>query len=87
MQRIETVADVNKNGLLTIALPVNIRPGKHHIVLVIDEALSEENIEPLDHAQQLMQMAGRVSAFKTIDDPVKWQQQQRDEWKRDWDKS
>ena len=68
-------------------ISAHIRPRKHHIALVIDEALSESNIEPVDHAQQLMQMAGQVSAFKTIVDPVLWQQQQRDEWKRDWDKS
>lgn len=82
MQHIETVADVNQNGFMTIALPAHIRPGKHHILLVIDEALSEDNIESLDHAPQLMQMAGRISAFKTIDNPVLWQQQ-RDEWQRD----
>jgi len=87
MQHIETVADVNQNGFVTIALPAHIRPGKHHILLVIDEALSENNIEPVDHAPQLMQMVGRISAFKTIDNPVLWQQQQRDEWQRDVDKS
>lgn len=87
MQHIETIADVNQNGIVSIALPAHIRPGKHHILLVIDEALSEDNIEPIDHAQQLMQMAGQISAFKTIDDPVLWQQQQRDEWQRDWDRA
>ncbi|MDP2902063.1 MAG: hypothetical protein Q8N96_03000 [Methylovulum sp.] len=86
MQHIETVADVNQNGFVTIALPAHIRPGKHHILLVIDEALSEDNIESVDHAAQLMKMAGRISAFKTIDNPVLWQQQQRDEWQRDGDK-
>ncbi len=83
MQHIETVADVNQNGIITIALPANIRPGKHHILLVIDEALIEANTQIADHAPKLMQMAGRVSAFAAIDDPVLWQQQQRDEWRRD----
>ena len=40
MQHIETVVDVNQNGIVTIALPANIRPGKHHVLLVIDEALT-----------------------------------------------
>ena len=83
MQRIETIAEVNQNGLMTIALPSHIRAGKHHIVLVIDEILSEDNVSPIDHSEQLMQMAGRISAFKSINDPVLWQQQQRDEWNRD----
>lgn len=87
MQHIETVADVNQNGYVTIALPAHIRPGKHHILLVIDEALSEDDSQSVDHAPKLMQMAGRVSAFAAIDDPVLWQQQQRDEWRRDEDKS
>lgn len=83
MQQIETIAEVNQNGLMTITLPAHIRAGKHHIVLVIDEALSEDNVTPIDHSEKLMQMAGRISAFKNIDDPVLWQQQQRDEWNRD----
>lgn len=83
MQHIETIAEVNQNGLMTIALPANIRAGKHHIVLVIDEALSEDNALPIEHSEKLMQMAGRVTAFKSIDNPVLWQQQQRDEWNRD----
>jgi hypothetical protein len=87
MQHIETVADVNQNGYVTIALPAHIRPGKHHILLVIDEALSEDDSQSVDRAPKLMQMAGRVSAFAAIDDPVLWQQQQRDEWRRDEDKS
>lgn len=87
MQHIETVADVNQNGYVTIALPAHIRPGKHHILLIIDEALSDDDSQSVDHAPKLMQMAGRVSAFAAIDDPVLWQQQQRDEWRRDEDKS
>jgi len=87
MQHIETVAEVNQNGIITITLPANIRPGKHHVFLVIDEALTEDNAQLVDHAPKLMQMAGRVSAFAAIDDPVAWQQQQRDEWRRYEDKS
>ena len=59
MQHIETIADVNQNGYVTIALPAHIRPGKHHILLVIDEAPNEDDNQSDDHAPQLMQMAGR----------------------------
>ncbi len=85
MQHIETIADVNQNGYVTIALPAHIRPGKHHILLVIDEAPNEDDNQSDDHAPQLMQMAGRVSAFTAIADPVLWQRQQRDEWRRNGD--
>lgn len=88
MQSIETIAEVNQQGLMTIVLPRHISPGKHRIVLVIDDAdNNEDKIESIDHTQRLMQMAGRISAFNSIDDPVLWQQQQRDEWNRSWDKS
>lgn len=33
-------------------------------------------------APQLMQTAGQVTAFNTLDDPVDWQRQQCDEWER-----
>ena len=82
MHHIETV-DVNQSGIVTIALPADILPGKHHILLVIDEAICEEDTQRVDHAPKLMQMAGRVSAFATIEDPVAWQQQQREEWQRE----
>lgn len=85
MLSIETVAEVNQQGLMTISLPRHISPGMHRIVLVVDDIISEN--KKVDNALQLMQMAGQISAFNTISDPVLWQQQQRDEWNRDWDVS
>ncbi len=83
MQSIETVVNVNQERIITIALPHDISPGKHRVVLVIDDAPSEDKSASIDDALQLMQMAGKVTAFNAIDDPVAWQQQQRDEWERD----
>lgn len=81
MQSIETVVNVNQERIITIVLPRDISPGKHRVVLVIDDATSEESVS-VDNAPQLMHMAGKVTAFNTIEDPVAWQQQQRDEWER-----
>ena len=83
MQSIETVVNINQEGIVTIALPRDIIPGKHRIVLVIDDALSDDKSASIDDAPQLMRMAGQVTAFNTIEDPVLWQQQQRNEWERD----
>ena len=84
MQSIETVVNINEDGIVTIALPRDIIPGKHHIVLVIDDVLSDDKSASIDDAPQLMGMAGQVTAFNTIEDPVAWQQQQqhRNEWER-----
>ncbi len=83
MQSIETVVNVNQERIITIALPHDISPGKHRIVLVIDDAISDDKSASIDDAPQLMRMAGQVAAFNIITDPVAWQQQQRDEWERD----
>jgi hypothetical protein len=82
MQSIETVVDVNQEGIITIALPRDITSGKHRIVLVIYDELSADKPESIDDAPQLMRMAGQVVAFNTIEYPIDWQQQQRDEWRR-----
>lgn len=82
MQSIETVVNVNQERIITIALPHEISPGKHRVVLVIDDATSDDKSASIDDAPRLMQMAGKVAAFNAIEDPVAWQQQQRDEWER-----
>jgi hypothetical protein len=46
MRTIETTATVTENGVLTINLPHDVPPGKHAVVVVIDEAPIER--EPLD---------------------------------------
>ncbi len=83
MQSIETVVNVNQDHIITIALPHDISPGKHRVVLVIDDATSDDKPASIDDAPRLMQMAGKVAAFNAIEDPVAWQQQQREEWERD----
>ena len=42
MTTIEAVAPVAQNGILQITLPTNILPGKHRVVVVIEEEITEE---------------------------------------------
>ncbi len=42
MTTIEAVATVAQNGILQITLPTNILPGKHRVVVVIEEEITEE---------------------------------------------
>lgn len=37
MKTIETTAIVTPEGMMTVQVPLDIPPGKHHVVLVIDE--------------------------------------------------
>ncbi len=37
MRRIETVATVTHDGMLTIPIPADVRPGPHTVIVEIDE--------------------------------------------------
>lgn len=40
MLTIETIAEISKKGILHLRIPQNIEPGKHKVVVVIDERAS-----------------------------------------------
>lgn len=40
MLTIETMAEITKEGILHLKMPQSIKPGKHKIVVVIDEGAS-----------------------------------------------
>jgi len=40
MLTIETMAEISKEGVLYLKMPQSIKPGKHKIVVVIDEGAS-----------------------------------------------
>jgi hypothetical protein len=65
--------DVPPSRDVTIRLPENIQPGKHKLVVVVDESISKEQQPNLDA------FSGSVSAFSGID-AVALQRQWRDEW-------
>jgi hypothetical protein len=37
MRTIETTATVNEDGTLVVAVPPDVRPGRHRVVVVIEE--------------------------------------------------
>ena len=39
MKTIETTATVSSNGTLTVNIPVEIEPGQHRILVIVDEAV------------------------------------------------
>jgi hypothetical protein len=45
MRTIETTATITPDGQLILQIPADISPGKHRIVLVIEEQLEEESEE------------------------------------------
>jgi len=47
MQTIQAIATVNHNGELTLRIPRGIPPGRHQVVLVIDEKLVQVPDRPL----------------------------------------
>jgi len=70
--------EVQPNGALLIQLPEEVRPGKHKIVLVIDEAASAKPAVE-SNAEALMSFAGRMSSFAGING-LEYQRQAREEW-------
>jgi hypothetical protein len=49
MRTIETTAVVTEDGKLTLTLPPDIAPGKHQVVIVLEEQVSVKNTRrPLD---------------------------------------
>jgi hypothetical protein len=47
MKTIETEAEVSRHGELTIRLPLTIAPGRHAVVVVVDESPSNGRRERL----------------------------------------
>jgi hypothetical protein len=65
--------------LVTFKLPETVRPGRHELVVVIEEDRPSP-IKTASDAQALMQFAGSVAAFKQIDG-IEYQRKARAEWK------
>jgi len=47
MRTIETTAVVTRDGQLTITLPSDVTPGKHQVVIIIEEQVSVKDDRPL----------------------------------------
>ncbi|HEY4697053.1 MAG TPA: hypothetical protein VIH29_03485 [Gallionella sp.] len=70
--------EVMPDRLVTFKLPETVLPGRHELVVVIEEGESGR-IKADSNAQALMQFAGTVAAFKQVDG-VEYQREVRAEW-------
>jgi len=70
--------EVLQDRLVTIKLPETVCPGKHELVIVLEENAADENVEDT-HVKKLMQFAGSVTAFNGVDG-VEYQKKVRSEW-------
>ena len=58
--------EVKPDRVVTFKLPETVLPGRHELVVVIEEG-ETGRIKTDSNAQALMQFAGSVAAFKQID--------------------
>jgi len=75
---------MQSNTLDLSQLPLPLRQELIDFYQFLIEKHVKSQTYTIDNSQQLMQLAGKISAFKMINDPVAWQQQQRNEWDREW---
>ncbi len=55
------------------------------IVLIQEENRECAQTETVNESVRLMELAGKISAFRNIKDPVAFQRKLRDEWTNGWD--
>lgn len=70
--------EVMPDRVVTFKLPETVRPGRHELVVVLEENELAQ-VKAGSNAQMLMQFAGSVSAFKQVDG-VEYQHEVRAEW-------
>jgi hypothetical protein len=70
MHTIETTATVMPNGTLIVPLPSTIVPGPHRVVVVIEEALSTEELSEVDREAEADQLAALFAASVTAETPL-----------------
>lgn len=70
MHTIETTATVMPDGTLIVPLPNTITPGPHRVVVVIEEALSNEDRSGVDREAEADQLAELFAAMVTAETPL-----------------
>jgi hypothetical protein len=70
--------DVMPDRVVTFKLPDTVRPGRHALVVVLEND-EFARVNTGSDAQALMQFAGSIAAFKQIDG-VEYQREMRSEW-------
>ncbi len=70
--------EVMPDRVVTFKLPETVRPGRHELVVVLEEDEPAQT-KTDSNAQTLMQFAGSVTAFNRLDG-VEYQRSVRAEW-------
>lgn len=70
--------EVQADRVVTIRLPDTVHPGQHELVIVLEEE-ARPRVKLGSQAKILMQFAGTVAAFNSIDG-VDFQREARSEW-------
>jgi hypothetical protein len=70
--------EVLPDRVITIKLPESVSPGRHELVIVVEENETAK-IGAESNAEALMEFAGTIAAFKRIDG-VEFQREVRAEW-------
>jgi hypothetical protein len=80
MQALEIQASV-KDGVLQIPkLPTPLADGDVKLIVLYEEPSVPRRNYDLEKMEAAFQKISEKDIFKTIQDPVAWQRQQRDEW-------
>jgi hypothetical protein len=70
--------EVLPDRVITIKLPESVRPGRHELVIVVEENETAK-IGSESNAEALMEFAGAIPTFKQVDG-VEFQREVRAEW-------
>ena len=84
LQAIELETVITPDG----KLPETFREAfgrKARVIVLLPENTASQP-EEKEQSKRLMELAGKIDAFKDIENPVAFQRQLRDEWTREWDK-
>jgi bifunctional DNA-binding transcriptional regulator/antitoxin component of YhaV-PrlF toxin-antitoxin module len=83
MKAIEMETTISSDG----KLPSSFREafGRKARVIVLIEENNRESEQSRDESVRLMELAGKINAFRNIKDPVAFQRKLRDEWANGWD--
>lgn len=84
MQAIEQEFVIPADGKLPEAFRQFFGRKARIILLAPEEA--EESAQEVGASPSLMELAGKIEAFKDIEDPLAWQCALRDEWTREWER-
>lgn len=69
--------EIPQDRTITLKVPAEVQPGKHRLIVVIDEQPSAPRLLEPGNADALNQLVG---ALHLTEDPLAFQQRLREEW-------